>query len=113
MAKSAFLISLNYNNAQKRAERLIDVSEDIRRYANQMKECSSRVNGEWDGDNSDRFVSKMYLISDNLYSIEKELRNAAETIKRVSSRTYNTEMQALEISRNRNYSGNGGGGGSW
>ncbi len=105
MANSAVMISLKYNASLNRAEQLVKISDTIGQHINRLNDCSGRINYEWDGENSDRFISKLNLIAENLKSIERDLNNVSETIRRVSNRTYASEMQALEISKRRSYSG--------
>ena len=49
------------------------------------------------------YKRKLNLFSAKVECEAKKLENIANTIRRVAKRTYDTEMQSLEISRKRTY----------
>lgn len=105
MAASSYLISLNYNNSIKKAEELLIISKRIGECSNRLIDDMGRIHYEWSGESSDRFISKINTIAGNLHKIETDIYNVSEVVKRVSNRTYASEMKAIEISKKRNYSG--------
>lgn len=103
MAKSAFLITLDYHRAIRNANSLDKIADDIMKYSNNMDNIGVKCNHDWKGQSASLFSTKIGRISDNLEQISSQLRNTAETIRRVAKRTYDTEMSTLEIARNRTY----------
>lgn len=103
MAKSAFLITLDYQRAISNANSLDKIADDIMKYSNKMDDVGMRCNRDWKGQNASLFWVKVERVSDNLEQICSQVRNTADTIRRVAKRTYDTEMSTLEIARNRTY----------
>lgn len=105
MTKTAYMISLNYKNAQGEAEKLSDLSRQIGNWAKKIEGFEKKIDAAWDGDNSDLYIRKLGIISENLLQIENDIMSVSGTIKRIAKRTYDSEMESLEISQKRSYSG--------
>lgn len=103
MAKPAFLITLDYQRAIRNANTLDKIADDILKYSNNMDDVGVKCNHDWKGQNASSFSVKVARVSDNLDQIATQLRNTADTIRRVAKRTYDTEMSTLEIARSRTY----------
>ena len=103
MAKSAFLITLDYQRAIRNAYSLDKIADDIVKYSNNMENVGVRCNRDWKGQNAVSYSVKVGRVSDNLDQISTQIRNTADTIRRVAKRTYDAEMSTLEIARNRTY----------
>ena len=103
MAKSAFLITLDYQRAIRNANSLDKIADDIVKYSNNMENVGVRCNRDWKGQNAVSFSVKVGRVSDNLDQISTQIRNTADTIRRVAKRTYDAEMSTLEIARTRTY----------
>lgn len=103
MAKSAFLITLDYQRAIRNANSLDRIADDIVKYSDNMDDVGAKCNRDWKGQNASYFSGKVGRVSDNLNQIASQMRNTADTIRRVAKRTYDAEMSTLEIARNRTY----------
>lgn len=103
MAKSASLITLDYQRAIRNANSLDKIANDIVKYSDKIDNVGLRCNRDWKGQNASHFSVKVGRVSDNLDQISSQIRNTAETIRRVAKRTYDTEMSNLEIARSRTY----------
>lgn len=103
MAKSAFLITLDYQRAIRNANSLDKLAEDILKYSGDLDSNKVKCSRNWCGDTSNDFLFKMLLVSENLNQIAKNIRKTAETLRRMAKRTYEAEMRTLEIARNRTY----------
>lgn len=103
MAKTAFLITLDYQRAIRNANSLDTIAADILKYRGNLNDNAAKCNRDWKGDNAIVFTNKERRVSDNLEQIAANIRNTAETIRRVAKRTYDAEMRTLEIARNRSY----------
>lgn len=106
MAKTAYSIKMDYNNAIKQAEKLEKLARDLKQIAQtQLQECLSNVDRSWKSTSSVKYINKGKKLREEILSRAKNLEKTAETIRTIAKNVYDAEMRSLEIAKRRTYSG--------
>lgn len=104
MAKSASEIRMNYNNAVRQADSLLQIARELRSAANNdLSDCVSEISCNWTGDNSRAYISKCSSLKANILKNAEQLEKTADTIKRIAKNIYDAEMRALRLALVRKY----------
>jgi uncharacterized protein YukE len=104
MAKSAFEIQMNYNNAIRQAASLEQIAKQLKNLANKdMQDCVSEISHNWTGSNSNAYARKCNLLKEKIIKTAEKLEKTAETIRRIAKNTYDAEMRALRLALIRKY----------
>lgn len=99
-----YQIECNYRLALKRADELSETARNIMKVSeNISNDVMAGLEADWHGNSTTDYKRKLNLFSAKVECEAKKLENIANTIRRVAKRTYDTEMQSLEISRKRTY----------
>lgn len=99
-----YQIECNYRLALKRADELSETARNIMKVSeNISNDVMVGLEADWHGNSATDYKRKLNLFSAKVECEAKKLENIANTIRRVAKRTYDTEMQSLEISRKRTY----------
>lgn len=99
-----YQIECNYRLALKRADELSETTRNIMKVSeNISNDVMAGLEADWHGNSATDYKRKLNLFSAKVECEAKKLENIANTIRRVAKRTYDTEMQSLEISRKRTY----------
>ena len=99
-----YQIECNYRLALKRADELSETARNIMKVSeNISNDVMAGLEADWHGNSATDYKTKLNLFSAKVECEAKKLENIANTIRRVAKRTYDTEMQSLEISRKRTY----------
>lgn len=99
-----YQIECNYRLALKRADELSETARNIMKVSeNISNDVMAGLKADWHGNSATDYKRKLNLFSAKVECEAKKLENIANTIRRVAKRTYDTEMQSLEISRKRTY----------
>jgi uncharacterized protein YukE len=99
-----YQIECNYRLALKRADELSETAKNIMKVSeNISNDVMAGLEADWHGNSATDYKRKLNLFSAKVEYEAKKLENIANTIRRVAKRTYDTEMQSLEISRKRTY----------
>ncbi len=99
-----YQIECNYRLALKRADELSQTARNIMKVSeNISNDVMAGLEADWHGNSATDYKRKLNLFSAKVECEAKKLENIANTIRRVAKRTYDTEMQSLEISRKRTY----------
>lgn len=99
-----YQIECNYRLALKRADELSETARNIMKvFENISNDVMAGLEADWHGNSATDYKRKLNLFSAKVECEAKKLENIANTIRRVAKRTYDTEMQSLEISRKRTY----------
>jgi len=102
---NAFEIYCNFVAAKRQANELENISRKLKYTAeNYIAGKSKSLNSAWNGSASEAFFEKESRLAERILEEAKSLHKTAETIKRIAKRTYDTEMKALDISKQRSYS---------
>ena len=99
-----YQIECNYRLALKRADELSETARNIMKVSeNISNDVMAGLEADWHGNSATDYKRKLNLFSAKVECEAKKLESIANTIRRVAKRTYDTEMQSLEISRKRTY----------
>lgn len=99
-----YQIECNYRLALKRADELSETARNIMKVSeNISNDVMAGLEADWHGNSATDYKRKLNLFSAKVECEAKKLENIANIIRRVAKRTYDTEMQSLEISRKRTY----------
>ena len=99
-----YQIECNYRLALIRADELSETARNIMKVSeNISNDVMAGLEADWHGNSATDYKRKLNLFSAKVECEAKKLENIANTIRRVAKRTYDTEMQSLEISRKRTY----------
>ena len=99
-----YQIECNYRLALKRADELSETARNIMKVSeNISNDVMAGLEADRHGNSATDYKRKLNLFSAKVECEAKKLENIANTIRRVAKRTYDTEMQSLEISRKRTY----------
>ena len=99
-----YQIECNYRLALKRADELSETARNIMKVSeNISNDVMAGLEADWHGNSATDYKRKLNLFSAKVECEAKKLENIANTIRRVAKKTYDTEMQSLEISRKRTY----------
>ena len=99
-----YQIECNYRLALKRADELSETARNIMKVSeNISNDVMAGLEADWHGNSATDYKRKLNLFSAKVECEAKKLENIANTIRPVAKRTYDTQMQSLEISRKRTY----------
>ena len=97
-------IRMDYERAKAAAAKLDDIADRIQRMMeHDYTELLGDVRYNWKGENADRFIVKSETLQGKMNTVVKRLHETADTIRRIAKNTYDAEMRALEIARQREY----------
>ena len=95
---------MDFEKAKSAAARLDDIEDSIASMmSGEYEDSLDSVNQSWRGDNATFFLTKSNEIGDKIGKIVSDLKAAADVIRRIAQNTYDSEMRALEIARQREY----------
>ena len=104
MARSEHSIRMDFEKAKAAAARLDDIADSIASMmSGEYEDSLDSVNQSWRGDNATFFLTKSNELGDKIGKIVSDLKAAADVIRRIAQNTYDSEMRALEIARQREY----------
>lgn len=96
--KSEYQIWMDFRKAIDQAQRLRSVASNMDNYADyQMKGALNNVGNNWDGENSEAFLTKGEILRGKIGGIGDDLRKIADTVEKIAERTREAEMAAIRI----------------
>lgn len=109
MEKTLYQIKMDFRQAKAQADRIDALANRMYKISDQEYESTLRtINGSWNGENAEAFVAKGIQLQVKIRQSAADLRKAAQTIRRIAQNTYEAEMRAYNIARQRSYQGGGG-----
>lgn len=97
---SEYAITFNYNKAIKQADELIEISEGIGKIASgKLSDGINIIDKNWNGENSNKFISKSNKLKTKVEDSAKDIKNIADTIKKMAKVTYDAEMESIRIAK--------------
>ncbi len=103
MGKSVIMIRMNYEKAIRQANSLEKTANEIKKYVSEIEQISSSIRHDWTGANAEQYLRKLEVVKNNSNTIVSSLSTTAETIKRIAKRTYDAEMEAVNLAKTRTY----------
>lgn len=101
---SRYTIRMNFRKALEQAREVEDISKDLSNLSRgPFEEAMNQLAANWTGENSRKFVAKGGLLREQLEGTSRELKDTAETIRRIAQEIYEAEMEALRIAEERRH----------
>lgn len=104
MARTEAAIYLEYSKANQQADALDQIAERLGKLSSQQfQECLGQISVNWQGSNADAYIKKGKTLQGNISQTAGELKKAASVIRKIAKTTYDAEMRARELARQREY----------
>lgn len=104
MAKTAYAIRMDFQNANRQAEKLEDIAKKIEQTAkNDLMGCMQGVSNNWKSDSATTYCRKGREVANQLQSLATSLQKTATSVRTIARNTYDAEMRALELAKKRRY----------
>ncbi len=104
MANSMYTIEMDFANARRQAEELEQIARHLDTLINsEYMSCFHGIAASWRGENADAFCKKGTAVGEHILRSATDLKNAAQTIRKIAENTYHAEKRILEIAQTRNY----------
>lgn len=98
-----YTIQINYSRANRQADELEDAANKLKTIANsKMEQSCSSIGRNWQGENADKYLRKMRTVQNDILTVSRDLKNTAQSIRRIARITYDADMTALRIAQKRN-----------
>ena len=104
LASKEAKIRMDFERANKTAGEIDDIADAlIKLHDNDLDEALKSVRTAWTGEHANSFCIKYNNASSDVVKSANNLRNTAETIRRMAKNTYDAEMEAIQIARRRTF----------
>ena len=88
---------MDFVKANNQADRLEELAAELRQLKDrEYSDCMRQITAAWKSENAKAFLRKANRVGDRIGVTAEQLKQTAETIRRIAKRTYDTEMDALE-----------------
>lgn len=104
MAKTMYMIQMDYQNALRQADRLERVAEKIDRLTDsQWQSCMDHIAAGWKSESAASFVNKGNITGGNIKKQAGNLKKTASVIRQIARNAYEAEREAYELVQMRNF----------
>ena len=105
-------IYMNYQQAVRQANELLEQAEKLRNVANRdVGDTMSRLSHGWEGQSATTFLKKCSQLKNELLRAAARLENTAAAIKRAAKNVRDADLRAKQLAERTSAFGGGGGGG--
>lgn len=102
--KSEWEIRCDFQNAINKAAELEGVASNLRSLANNdLEQSLQTLSNAWKGEAATAYIGKGNRLQERIVANAGKLDRTAQTIRTTAKRTYDAEMEALRIAREREY----------
>lgn len=99
-------IELNFQQAKQQAAKLESLAIKLENLAKKdLNGTLQQLSEAWKGESASAYMQKGQRLEEKIVQTAKELKKTAQTIRSTAKRTYNAEMRARELARQREYGG--------
>lgn len=99
-------IELNFQQAKQQAAKLENLAARLENLAkSDLDGTLQQLSEAWKGESASAYMQKGQRLEEKIVQTAKELKKTAQTIRSTAKRTYNAEMRARELARQREYGG--------
>lgn len=99
-------IEMNFRKAKEQAAQLEELAARLDNLAQKdIQETMQNLSGAWKGDSAEDYIQKGNRLEENIVATAAKLKQIAAAIRSTARRTYEAEMRAREIARERTYGG--------
>jgi uncharacterized protein YukE len=103
---NAIQICINYQMALRKADKLQNIADRMRRFETQdYEEFDAEVGDAWKGENADACRGKAAGIQSEYKKMADTMEETAETLRRIAKRIYDSDMASYELALRRIYQG--------
>ncbi|MCC8151647.1 MAG: WXG100 family type VII secretion target [Lachnospiraceae bacterium] len=103
--KSLTTIRMDFARAKQQASELEDIAKRLRALANgDLTDSLQTLSAAWKGDSANAYQDKGAQLKSKITASAKNLESIAATIRSVAKRTYDAEMRAYYLVKNRTHS---------
>lgn len=104
MAKTMHAIEMDFANANRQADELDQIAQNLNLLVNsKFDPCLRGISVSWKGENAAAFCRKGNVIENNIQNSVSDLKKAASTIRTIARNIYNAEKRNYEIAQMRTY----------
>lgn len=101
---SKYEIEMDLRAARNQAKKIEEIANGLSRISkSEYSNILRQIKNAWKGENGQDFVIRSSGLSGRMDTTVRELKQAADTIRRMAQNTYNAEMRAWEIAHRRDY----------
>lgn len=102
--KSLTVIRMDFNKAIQQASELEDVAKRLRTLANNdLAGSLQSLSAAWKGEAANAYQNKGVQLKNKVLTSAKNLETIAATIRKVAKCTYDAELRAYYLAKNRTY----------
>ena len=106
MAKSLLFIEMEFAQANKQADKLDEIAADLEKTANdKLGDSLSGIGSAWKSDTAAAYLKKGQVVQNDLLKRAKEIRKAADSVRKIAKTVYDAEKKASQIAADRKYGG--------
>lgn len=96
-------IRFNYQEAMARARELDSAADDLERTKRELDGALHQVSSGWKGDSATQYERKGEQLKEQMQDGTKDLRSAANAVRKIANTIRDMELRNLEIARKRTY----------
>ncbi|MBR6770720.1 MAG: WXG100 family type VII secretion target [Lachnospiraceae bacterium] len=95
---TVYSIQMDFQQARQQAQRLDDIASQLERIAgNELGGTLQELSIGWKGENATAYIKKGGELQNKMGNSVKNLRNIADSIRRIAKRVYDAEMAAINL----------------
>lgn len=99
-------IELNFRQAKQQAEQLESLAKSLENLAkNDLDGTLRQLSSAWKGESASAYMRKGERLEEKIIQTAEDLQRTAQTIRSTAQRTYNAEIRARELAKQREYGG--------
>ncbi len=95
--KTAWQIQMDFRKAMDAARKLRNIADSMDHNADSLGGSIDSINRNWDGENSEKYITKGNKVQGNIRTTASGIRRVAEAIEEIAIRTRDAELAAIEI----------------
>jgi WXG100 family type VII secretion target len=97
--KTAYQVKVAFKGAASQADNIDNIAKTIEKKRANLAEARMHLSGNWTGDNSQAYQTKMQEREQELLRIVNDLKNIAATIRKVAKNSYDADMKSIKIAQ--------------
>lgn len=95
---------MDFENARRQAEELEQIARNLSTLVDSsFRPCLQGIAANWKGENADAFCKKGNIVGEKIMRSALDLKNTAETIRKIAENTCQAEKRIYDIALRRTY----------
>lgn len=99
--KTAYTIYADLREARRQADKLDEIARRVDTEKGKLQADRGSIAACWKSENSNAYQKKMMTVETDLQKIASNLKHAAQVVRENANNTYNAEMRALQLAKER------------